>query len=257
MDGGRAQAIPGGPGEAREGRLARHLPALRDDADPDAGGQPRPEVLPPAEQPDAQEAQVQPLRRGTLRPVPSRPSVATLPPCETCCTSPGVCVSDSRTSSVSGGERREGGDELHQGHGAPAAQGRHHDRDRDWLRRTRNRDDGTAPAGPVARRRQATSEARPRRAASEQPAVPAAAAVLGGNWPHGAEPGPGAAETQPPFFVADGGKGWWPGAGPGAEDLDRPAERAPAAGPDGAIAAAAAAAAAEDALSGDHQGHMT
>uniref|UniRef100_A0A804MYI1 Uncharacterized protein n=1 Tax=Zea mays TaxID=4577 RepID=A0A804MYI1_MAIZE len=219
MDGGRAQAIPGGPGEAREGRLARHLPALRDDADPDAGGQPRPEVLPPAEQPDAQEAQVQPLRRG--------------------------------------GERREGGDELHQGHGAPAAQGRHHDRDRDWLRRTRNRDDGTAPAGPVARRRQATSEARPRRAASEQPAVPAAAAVLGGNWPHGAEPGPGAAETQPPFFVADGGKGWWPGAGPGAEDLDRPAERAPAAGPDGAIAAAAAAAAAEDALSGDHQGHMT
>jgi len=65
MDGGRAPAVPGGPGEAREGRLARHLPALRDDADPDAGGQPRPEVLPPAEQPDAQEAQVQPLRRGT------------------------------------------------------------------------------------------------------------------------------------------------------------------------------------------------
>lgn len=63
MDGGRAQAIPGGPGEAREGRLARHLPALRDDADPDAGGQPRPEVLPPADQPRYEEAPGEPLRR--------------------------------------------------------------------------------------------------------------------------------------------------------------------------------------------------
>ncbi|KAL5654067.1 hypothetical protein ACJX0J_033386, partial [Zea mays] len=63
VDGGRAPAVPGGPGEARQGRLERHLPALRHDADADAGGQPRPEVLPPAEQPGAQEAQVQPLRR--------------------------------------------------------------------------------------------------------------------------------------------------------------------------------------------------
>jgi hypothetical protein len=67
MDRGRAPAIPGRPGEAGEGRLARHLPALRDDADPDAGGQPRPEVLPPAEQPHAEEAEVQPLRRGRER----------------------------------------------------------------------------------------------------------------------------------------------------------------------------------------------
>ena len=61
MDGGRAPAVPGGPGEAREGRLARHFPTLCHDTDTDTGGQPCPEVLPEAEQPHTEEEEVQPL----------------------------------------------------------------------------------------------------------------------------------------------------------------------------------------------------
>jgi hypothetical protein len=66
MDRGGTPEVPGRPGEDREGRLARHLPAFRHDSDADAGRQPRPEVLPEAEQPHAEEAEVQPLRRGTI-----------------------------------------------------------------------------------------------------------------------------------------------------------------------------------------------
>jgi hypothetical protein len=58
MERGGAQAVPGRPGEARQGRLERHLPELRHNEDADAGGQPRAEVLPEAEQHGEEEAPV-------------------------------------------------------------------------------------------------------------------------------------------------------------------------------------------------------
>jgi len=64
MERGGAQAVPCRPGEAGQGRLARHRQELRADEDPDAGRQPRAEVLPPAEQHGEEEAPVQPLRHG-------------------------------------------------------------------------------------------------------------------------------------------------------------------------------------------------
>jgi hypothetical protein len=61
MDRGRAPDVPRRPREAREGRLARHFPALRHNTDPNTGGQPCPEVLPEAEQLHTEEEEVQPL----------------------------------------------------------------------------------------------------------------------------------------------------------------------------------------------------
>jgi hypothetical protein len=186
MDRGRAPAIPGRPGEAGEGRLARHLPALRDDADPDASGQPRPEVLPPAEQPHAEEAEVQPLRRGTF------PSPATS--CRH--VTPLLHPRSSNTSDAfhfPGRERRQGG-ELGAGRGAPGSVPRHQQ-----------------AGGAVTR-------------PASDPIVPAAA-VLGANEQkrqrqHVAERNRGA-EAQAPSVVPDAGVQDSSGAGPGAEDLDR------------------------------------
>lgn len=68
MERGGAQAVPCWPGEAGQGRLARHRQELRADEDPDAGRQPCAEVLPPAEQHGREEeAPVQPLRHGSMR----------------------------------------------------------------------------------------------------------------------------------------------------------------------------------------------
>lgn len=61
MERGGAPAIPCGPREAGKGRLARYLPELRHDSNPDAGCQPRAEVLPQAEQHGEEEAPLQPL----------------------------------------------------------------------------------------------------------------------------------------------------------------------------------------------------
>ncbi|XP_044389271.1 uncharacterized protein [Triticum aestivum] len=57
VDRGGAQEVPGQWG------VERHLQELRHHQDGHAGGQPRPEVLPPADQPRQEEAPGQPLRR--------------------------------------------------------------------------------------------------------------------------------------------------------------------------------------------------
>jgi hypothetical protein len=71
MERGGAQAVPCRPGQAGQGRLARHRQELRADEDPDAGRQPRAEVLPPAEQHGEEEAPVQPLRHGMRMQAPT------------------------------------------------------------------------------------------------------------------------------------------------------------------------------------------
>lgn len=62
MDGGRAQAVLAGTPEGGEGGLERDLQGLCENADANAGGEPRPEVLHPAEQPDPATPAVQPRR---------------------------------------------------------------------------------------------------------------------------------------------------------------------------------------------------
>ena len=63
MDRGGAQEIPGRTKESGQGGLEGHLQGFRHHQDGDAGGQPRPEVLPPADQPRQEEAPGEPLRR--------------------------------------------------------------------------------------------------------------------------------------------------------------------------------------------------
>jgi hypothetical protein len=63
MDRGGAQEVPGRAKAAGQGGLEGHLQGLRHHQDGDAGGLPRPEVLPPADQPRYEEAPGEPLRR--------------------------------------------------------------------------------------------------------------------------------------------------------------------------------------------------